>query len=417
MNHHHRNRIGRRVRATLLGGALVATAVACGDGGADDDAAASPVDDTTTTVPAEEAWEDDAQAVLDAAIAPGGIPVNGAGAVAEGAVMGVQFPDGRQHIFTTGVDTDGTPVEADGIFLAPVFTRTVVDMAVYELAEAGEIDMNAPIAPWAPTIPDADVITLEMLLNRTSGVGDSHELLQDALLGGEDRLWSLEESIEIISHVPPLGDPGTTLDLDETGRGVIVGYVLEEATGRPLDELVAEYVTEPLELQSVAFTTLEPTLTELGRVVNDDGTSFNIDPAESDVNAEAFLSGGAPVWGIHASMADLLTAFDALVTGALPGPDQAPRLSAFPPDRYAADTDLAWGIDTPLAAYCPCTGDGDDRSYSSYGRSGEHAGTSLTYINFLDSGISMSLRLNAQDAAYPDLRRVLYEVHDLISAA
>ena len=78
-------------------------------------------------------------------------------------------------------------------------------------------------------------------------------------------------------------------------------------------------------------------------------------------------------------MADLLTAFDALVTGALPGPGQAPRPSAFPPDRYYADRpDLAWGIDTPLVAYCPCTGHGDDRSYSSYGRSGGIAGTSLT---------------------------------------
>ena len=62
------------------------------------------------------------------------------------------------------------------------------------------------------------------------------------------------------------------------GPAVIVGYVLEEATGRPLDELVAEYVTEPLGLRSVAFTTLEPTLTELGRVVNPDGTSYDIDP-------------------------------------------------------------------------------------------------------------------------------------------
>ena len=101
MNHHRSNRVGHRVRATLLGVALVTTAAACGGGGADDDAATtSPVDDSTATTTAEEPWEDDAQAVLDSAIAPGGIPVNAAGAVADGAVMGVQLarrPSVRLH--------------------------------------------------------------------------------------------------------------------------------------------------------------------------------------------------------------------------------------------------------------------------------------------------------------------------------
>ena len=150
-------------------------------------------------------------------------------------------------------------------------------------------------------------------------------------------------------------------------------------------------------------------------MVNDDGSSFNI--ADDDLNAEAYMTGGAPAWGIQSDMADLLTAFDALATGTLPGPDQAPRPSAYPPDRFLADRGATIGVDTPLVAYCPCTGDGEDRSYSTYGRSAVNAGTSLTYINFPDSGISMSLRLNANPAEGADMRRVLYEVHDLINAS
>ena len=399
----------------LLGAAVVTTAVACGTGGADDDAATtSPVDDSTASTTAEVPWEDDAQAVLDSAIAPGGIPVNAVGAVADGAVMGVQLPDGRQYVFTTGADTDGTPVEADGTFIAVPLTRTVLDMTVWELAEAGEIDLNAPIAPWAPTIPNADEITLEMLLNRTSGVGESHEELQDALLAGQDRAWSLEESIEVISHVPPLGEPGTVIDLADHGPAVIIGYVLEEETGRPLDELVAEYVIDPLGLHALAFMTTGRVPTEYGRVINPDGSSYSID--DDNLNGEAYVTGGAPAWGVLSDMADLLTAFDALVSGAVPGPDQAPRPSAFPPDRYNPDFYVTYGIGTPLNAYCPCTGEDDDRTYSSYGRAGEIAGTSLTYINFPDSGISMSLRLNAGAAEGVDMRRPLYEVHDLINA-
>ncbi len=412
---HHRNRLGRRARATLLGAAVVATAVACGGGAENDEAATtSPVDDATATTVSEEPWEDDAQAILDSAIAPGGLAVNAAGAVADGAVMGVRLPDGRQHVFTTGMDTDGTPVEADGTFLVGYLTRTVVEMALWELAEAGEIDLNAPIARWAPTIPNADEITLEMLMNVTSGVGDSIDELGDALLGGKDRVWSLEESIEVISRVPPLAAPGATTLSGDAGPGVIIGYVLEEATGRPLDELVAEYVTEPLGLEALAFTTLDRPPTEGGRVVDPDLT---LDIADADLNAEAWVTGGAPAWGIQSDIADLLTAFDALVTGALPGPEQAPRSSAYPPDRHLPDAGLTLGVDTPLVAYCPCTGDAEDRSHSSYGRSSALAGTSLTYVNFPDSGISMSLRLNAAAAEGPDMRRALYEVHDLINAA
>ncbi len=416
MDHHLGNRAGRRVRAALLGAVVVSTAVACGDGGDDDVATGSPVDDTTATTTAEEPWESDAQAVLDSAIAPGGIPVNAVGAVADGAVMGVQLPDGRQYVFTTGADTDGTPVEADGTFLAAYLTRTVVEMTAWELVDAADLDLNAPIATWAPTIPNADEITVDMVLNRTSGLGDSNVALEDALLaGGPDREWSLEEAIEVISQVPPEAAPGATIDLGETGPGVIVGYVLEEATGRRLDELVAEYVAEPLGLEALGFTTLDRPPTEGGRVVNSDGSSFSIDDA--DLNAEAWLTGGAPAWGIQTDMADLLTAFDALVTGALPGPDQAPRPSAFPPDRYVADRGATIGVDTPLVAYCPCTGDDDDRTHSSYGRSGNVSGTALTYVNFPDSGISMSLRLNAGTGDGPALRSVLYEVHDLINAS
>jgi CubicO group peptidase (beta-lactamase class C family) len=413
MKRDHGNHIGRRVRAALLGAAVVTTAVACGGGGAEDAATTSSVDDSMVT-PAEEPWESDAQAVLDSAIAPGGVTVNAAGAVADGAVMGVRLPDGRQYVFTTGVDTDGTPVEADGTFLVGYLTRTVVDMTVWELAEAGEIDLNAPIAPWAPTIPNADEITLEMLMNATSGVGDPIEELQEALLGGQDRAWSLEESIEVISRVPPLAAPGATTLSGDAGPGVIMGYVLEEATGRPLDELVAEYVTEPLGLESVAFVTLDRLPTEGGRVVDPDLT---LDIADADVNAAAWVTGGAPAWGIQSDMADLLTAFDALAAGALPGPDQAPRPSAYPPDRHLPDAGLTLGVDTPLVAYCPCTGDAEDRSHSSYGRSSALAGTSLTYVNFPDSGISMSLRLNAAAAEGPDMRRPLYEVHDLINGS
>ncbi len=228
-------------------------------------------------------------------------------------------------------------------------------------------------------------------------------------------MWSLEESIEVISQLTPVAAPGAAVDSGEVGPGVIIGYVLEEATGRPLDELVAEYVTEPLGLETVAFTTLDRPPTEGGRVVYADGSS--IDPADGDVNAEASVTGAAPAWGIQSDMADLLTAFDALVTGALPGPDQVPRPSAYPPDHYDADRGVTFGVGTPLVAYCPCTGDADNRTHSSYGRSTGIAGTALTIVNFPDSGISMSLRLNAETGNGPGLRSVLYEVHDLINAA
>ena len=305
--------------------------------------------------------------------------------------MGVQFPDGRQHVFTTGVDTDGEPVEADGTFLASNFSSVVVEMTVWELAEAGEIDLNEPIATWAPTIPNADEITLEMVLNRTTGLGDAYTPMLDALLAGPDRTWSLEESIEVLSQIPPLGDPGTRIDEDDVGPAVIIGHSMEEATGRTLGELVDDYVAEPLGLRSLAFTTLDRPPTEWGRVVNPDGTSYDIDGA--DVNGESFVTGGAPAWGIQTSMADLLTTLDAIATGVLLGPDHAPRPAAYPPDRYLADRpDLLFGIDTPVVAYCPCTGDVQNRTYSSYGRSGGIAGTSFSMVTFPDSGISMSIR-------------------------
>ena len=409
-----------RAGVALLGAGLLTVAVACGGDDAEDTATtvAPGATPSTTTAP-EVPWLADAQAVLDASVGPDGLRfVDGPDEVpnpAQGATLGIRLPDGTRQVLTTGTDIDGEPVDPAGTFTVSYLTRTVVEMLAWELEEAGEIDLAAPIAEWAPQVPGAEEITLQMIIDRTAGLGDSNDALFSALLAEPDRAWDLAEAVDVVAAVPAAVPPGTfRWETQEVGPGIIFGFVIEEATGRSLDELLEEYVTGPLGLESMVFGNPDTAASEGGTFILESEILRTDDPSSP---VTPFLTIAKPSWSLQSDMSDLLEAFGALVDGSLPGPGQAPAPSSFPADRFVAERDLGFGVDTPLVAYCPCTGEGQDRAYSSYGRTGVNAGTSITAVTFPDTGISLAVRFNASGTEGPDMRRVLYEIHDLINAA
>ena len=83
-------------------------------------------------------------------------------------------------------------VEADTPF--PIFsiTKLFVAALAVKLAQEGRLELDATLAETVPDWPNADRVTLRMLLNQTSGVGGDRGRLERAIDARPRRLWTPE---------------------------------------------------------------------------------------------------------------------------------------------------------------------------------------------------------------------------------
>ena len=148
---------------------------------------------------------------------------------------GVAGPDGR--VFT--VDT---PLRIASN------TKTYVAATALRLYERGQIDLDATLAASGdPSYTkalsdlgyDVNAITIRHLLMHASGMPDhADDAYVAAVLQEPKRVWTRIEQVTLLAdRGPPLGDPGTVYRYSDTGY-VILGDILERASGRSLAELV-----------------------------------------------------------------------------------------------------------------------------------------------------------------------------------
>lgn len=141
------------------------------------------------------------------------------------------------------------PLTEDGRFRNGAVAIMYVAATMLSMAEEGLIDIDAPIAAHTPDLPFADTITPRMLASMTSGIPD-HVADADfiAAFNADPFVqYSSDDILAISARTPHVFEPGTNWDYSHAGYFVL-GQVLEQAGGAPLDELIAQHVLEPLEL-------------------------------------------------------------------------------------------------------------------------------------------------------------------------
>lgn len=124
------------------------------------------------------------------------------------------------------------------LFTAAIATR---------LAAKQILDLDAPIQRYLPSYPYA--VTSRQLLGHTGGV--RHYLNSDPIFAGK-KYKSLEEGLSIFVKDPLVSAPGTSYHYTSYGYNLL-GVVCEKAAGKPFETLLAEEVTTPLKLATVAL--------------------------------------------------------------------------------------------------------------------------------------------------------------------
>lgn len=162
-----------------------------------------------------------------------------AGQGAPGTVMLVEDGAGHRWVGIDGVAdvSTGEPATEDTLFLTASTAKTFTAAVVLALVDEGRLSLDQTLDAWVPRVPDADRITLRMLLDHTSGIASYNHTpgWRDAIALDRNRRFTSDELVDLALSVPPDFAPGAGWGYSNTGY-VLLGLVVEAIVGRPLTE-------------------------------------------------------------------------------------------------------------------------------------------------------------------------------------
>ncbi|WUD55549.1 beta-lactamase family protein [Nocardia sp. NBC_00511] len=141
----------------------------------------------------------------------------------------------------------GVPATVDMQLRVGQPMEPMLSTVLWKLDESGVVPLDQPIARWLPDFPRADRITPRMLADSTSGISD-YVTDPDFLKRFADNpfhTWTAPELFTLANARPPLFDPGTSFAYAHSDL-VVLGEVLQKASGKTLGDLIAQYILDPL---------------------------------------------------------------------------------------------------------------------------------------------------------------------------
>ncbi len=181
-----------------------------------------------------------------------------------GATAACTLPDGTTVAVAAGLAdvAAGTPMTPDSRMLAASVGKTFVGAVAVALAQAGDLDLDDPVAhwlgdrPWFSRLPNAGTMTLRHLLRHEAGLADhvhdpAFQAAWRARREDGDRPFTPDELIAFVLDRPPLFPSGAGWSYSDTGY-LVAGLVIEAATGAFYDDSLQRLFLEPLQLDATS---------------------------------------------------------------------------------------------------------------------------------------------------------------------
>ena len=133
-------------------------------------------------------------------------------------------------------------------------TKSFVSVVVLQLVAEGKLRLDDTVEQWLPgALPNGTAVTLRHLLNHTSGVPNytDNQALLAAMNANKRRVWT---PLELLTYAagPPVFAPGSSWAYSNTNY-LLLGLVVEIATGQPLGVQLQARILTPLQLAHTAF--------------------------------------------------------------------------------------------------------------------------------------------------------------------
>ncbi|MCB9666298.1 MAG: beta-lactamase family protein [Alphaproteobacteria bacterium] len=180
---------------------------------------------------------------------------------APGATLAVHVPGRGSWVGASGTrDEDQLePVRSTDGFLYGSITKTFVAALVLQLEDEGLLARTDTVDRWYPDLPQADAITLDLLLQHGSGLVDYTDLpsFLAAVVGQDDSGRPVDDVIAEAGARGLRFPPGTAWSYSNTNYFVL-GRVLERLTGEALEDLVRTRLTGPGGLDTIHLSGFDP---------------------------------------------------------------------------------------------------------------------------------------------------------------
>lgn len=174
--------------------------------------------------------------------------------------------------FAVGVDGDGQPVDINCRYHSASIGKTFTTVLFYMLQEEGLLDLNDPIIKYLSEdmleglfvyegIDFKEQVTIRMLINHTSGVGDyfegpvvKGEKLLDIVEKDLNKFWTSNELIDFTrDNQRAVGIPGEQFSYSDTGY-ILLGKIIEVVEVKAFHEVLYERILEPLDMRDSNLT-------------------------------------------------------------------------------------------------------------------------------------------------------------------
>ncbi|HVK23109.1 MAG TPA: serine hydrolase domain-containing protein [Actinokineospora sp.] len=196
----------------------------------------------------------------------------------------------------------------DTIFDVASVSKLFTSIAVLCLVEDGLIDLDERVAAYLPEFAanGKDAVRVEQLLTHTSGLEPFIPLWRD---------WPDNPSrIRAVLERAPTKPPGSAFVYSDLNL-ITLGVLVERLSGRSLDQVVADRITDPLGLRDTGY---NPPAAKFDRVA---ATEFQSSPARGMVRGQVHdenawsLGGVAGHAGIFSTADDLAVLAQAILNG------------------------------------------------------------------------------------------------------
>ncbi len=145
----------------------------------------------------------------------------------------------------------GVPVAPDMVFRLGSITKQFTSVAVLLLAQEGKIGLQDEITKFLPDYPtQGRKITIEHLLTHTSGIRSYTDMAEWLPLWRKD--FTVKELIDLFKDQPMSFEPGRSWSYNNSAY-VLLGAVIEKASGLTYERFVEERLFKPLGMTSSCY--------------------------------------------------------------------------------------------------------------------------------------------------------------------
>ena len=161
--------------------------------------------------------------------------------------------DGRLSLVrgVGAADGSGRPVTPDTPFVIGSLSKSLTALAVLRLADAGAVDLDAPVARYVPGFRTASAdptpITIRDALTQTSG-------LPGSAIDLSSPVSTITDQVATLATVEPVSAPGARYAYSNANY-VVLGAVIEAVTGQDYPAAMQTLVFDPLGMK---HTTADP---------------------------------------------------------------------------------------------------------------------------------------------------------------